>query len=351
MIVKDEENIIARCLDSAYGIADEIIIIDTGSKDRTKEICSKYTDKIFDFEWIDNFAAARNYAFSKASKEYILWMDADDVILEEDRVKFLQFKKELDNTVDSVAMLYNLAINEYGKASLSYRRNRLVKRSRNFTWHGVVHEYLEVNGKVINSEIAITHKKMTPSGDRNLKIYRRKLENGETFTPRDVLYYGNELYEHNFMEEALENYTKFLDMDGWFEDKINVCGKISDYYSNIGNYAEAINYSLQSFKYDVPRAEFCCRMGYNFLQQNDIHQAIFWYKTATELQKPENSMGFLNDACWTWLPHLQLCLCYDKIGNYELAYKHNSIAEKYRPNDDRILYNKEYFINEHKINS
>ncbi|TCP19985.1 glycosyl transferase family 2 [Scopulibacillus darangshiensis] len=60
MIVKNEEAVICRCLDSVKDLVDEINIVDTGSTDRTKEIIKQYTDRIFDFAWIDDFAAARN---------------------------------------------------------------------------------------------------------------------------------------------------------------------------------------------------------------------------------------------------------------------------------------------------
>ena len=71
MIVKNEQNVLARCLDSMADLMDEIIIVDTGSQDTTKEIAAKYTDKIYDFAWIDDFAVARNFAASKAQMDYI----------------------------------------------------------------------------------------------------------------------------------------------------------------------------------------------------------------------------------------------------------------------------------------
>ena len=72
MIVKNEEEVIGRCLESVKDIVDEIIIVDTGSTDNTKKIVSKYTNKIYDFEWKDDFAAARNFSFSKATKDYMV---------------------------------------------------------------------------------------------------------------------------------------------------------------------------------------------------------------------------------------------------------------------------------------
>ena len=67
MIVKNEESILERCLDSLHGLMDEIIIVDTGSTDNTKQVALKYTNQVYDFSWCDDFAAARNFSFSKAT--------------------------------------------------------------------------------------------------------------------------------------------------------------------------------------------------------------------------------------------------------------------------------------------
>ena len=92
MIVKDEEAVLSRCLTSVGDFADEIIIVDTGSKDRTKEIAGRFTDKIYDFAWRDDFAAARNFAFEKGTGDYLFWLDADDVIPREELTKLKDLK-------------------------------------------------------------------------------------------------------------------------------------------------------------------------------------------------------------------------------------------------------------------
>ncbi len=344
MIVKDEEEVLARCINSAQEVVDEIIIVDTGSTDKTKEIASKFTDKIYDFEWIDDFSAARNFAFSKATKEYIFWLDADDLIPEEDIEKFKDLKDTLDNSVDSVTMLYNLGFDEKGNVTFSLRRNRLVKRTNNFQWCGFVHECLVVGGKIINSDISIIHRKLKLATNRNLKIFQKKMEEGVEFTPRDRFYYGNELFDNNYQEQAVEIYDELLQMDEiWFEDKITICGKVSDYYYSKANKNDAKMYSLQSFLYDKPRADFCCRLGYFFLEEEKYHDAVFWYELATKLERPENCLGFINEVCWTWLPYLQLCLCYDRIQNHEMAFKCNEMAASFVPENKSVLYNREYF--------
>ena len=102
MIVKNEEKILARCLESIADLMDEIIIVDTGSDDRTKEIAAGYTDKIYDFEWVDDFSAARNFAFSKATKDYIYSADADEVVDEENRQRFRELKQIILPEIDIV---------------------------------------------------------------------------------------------------------------------------------------------------------------------------------------------------------------------------------------------------------
>jgi glycosyltransferase involved in cell wall biosynthesis len=83
MIVGNNEETLEACLQSITGHVDEIIIVDTGSRDRTIEIAKKYTDKVFNFVWINDFAAARNFSLLKASGDLILWMDSDDILPKE----------------------------------------------------------------------------------------------------------------------------------------------------------------------------------------------------------------------------------------------------------------------------
>ena len=104
MIAKNEENRIARCLESLAPYGFEIVIVDTGSTDATKEIAARYTDKIYDFRWIDDFSAARNFAFSKATMDYIYTADADEVLDEENRLRFRLLKENLLPEIEIVQM-------------------------------------------------------------------------------------------------------------------------------------------------------------------------------------------------------------------------------------------------------
>ncbi|MFD1778251.1 glycosyltransferase [Fredinandcohnia salidurans] len=341
MIVKNEEATLWNCLNSVKDIADEIIIVDTGSTDRSKEIAQEFTDKIYDFEWIGDFAPARNYSFSHAKKDYILWLDADDVLFEEDQKKLLELKKNLDPSVDSVSMIYNYGFDKYGNVTLSFRRNRLVKRSRNFQWYGDCHVYLQVDGKILDTDICVSHKRVHHSTGRNLAIYENRINRGDTFSPRDYYYYANELDENGLTEKAIENYLIFLNMNaGWVEDKIAACGRLADCYGKLGNTVKQKEALYKSFEYDVPRPEISCKLGYLLRSKKKYQAAKFWYDTAINYERPEDNWGFFNEAYTTWVPHLNLCVCYYYLGEYEKAYYHNEIARKYRPEDESVINNK-----------
>ena len=83
LIVKDEEAVIARCLNCAAKFADEIIVVDTGSSDGTVAEVKKFTDEVYFYKWNDDFSAARNFSLEKAGCDFVMWLDADDVISDE----------------------------------------------------------------------------------------------------------------------------------------------------------------------------------------------------------------------------------------------------------------------------
>lgn len=343
MIVKNEQSTLERCLSSVADLVDEIVIVDTGSTDRTKELAAGFGARLFDFEWVHDFSRARNYAFSQAAQDYILWLDADDVLLPDDRERLRSLISAMPAHVDAVSMHYVLGKDAYGNVTSSLRRHRLVRREMGFRWIGVVHEYLEVFGSILQSDISVTHDRMHTASDRNLHIYEQKLQQGETFGPRDTYYYANELFDHSHWEKAAAQYERLLTMDNvWVEDRIGACGRSAECYMHLGQLEKAKAQALKSFVYALPRAENCCRLGLFHLREKRYREAAWWYELASGLEKPNDTSALLVHACWTWLPHLQLCVCYDRLGDYERAYRENELAAAYIPNDSTITANRAY---------
>ena len=120
MIVKNEEDVLSRCLSSVQGLVEEMVVVDTGSTDSTKEVARKFTDRVFDFPWAEDFSQARNFSFSQATQQFCLWMDADDVIDPEYRQGFLELKQALPPQTDVVMLPYHAAFDEGGRPVLTY---------------------------------------------------------------------------------------------------------------------------------------------------------------------------------------------------------------------------------------
>lgn len=344
MIVKNEEKVLSRCLDSVKDAVDEIIIADTGSDDRTKEIALEYTPFVYDFEWTDDFSAARNFSFSKATKDYIMWLDADDVLTPENLKKLIALKKSL-KTADCVMLKYNTSFDENGNPTFSYYRERLFRRTSPHEWKGRVHEAVECSGNTVYGDAEINHKSIkTEYSTRNLDIYEKQLASGEEMTPRDTFYYGRELFYHKKYDRAIKVLTDFLeDGRGWKENNIEACKVLSLCYSSLNMERKAVNALLGSFLYDNPRADVCCRLGVILMNISLYDKAIFWFELAMRLPKNEKSGAFIDLDSYGYTPCINLCVCYDRIGDQKRAEQYNVKAGEYRPDSAAYLHNLNYF--------
>ena len=134
LIARDEEAVIGRCLESVRAVADEIVVVDTGSEDGTVEIAEKFGAKIGHFAWCDDFAAARNASLELATGEWILWMDADDYLLPADQQKVQKAKGlELDQA------FYFILVNE-GAGRSCFRQVKMFPNRPEIRFERTVHE-------------------------------------------------------------------------------------------------------------------------------------------------------------------------------------------------------------------
>lgn len=344
MIVKNEEEVLERCLNSIHDIVDEVIIVDTGSDDLTKEIAQRYSDKVFDFTWCDDFSKARNYAFSKATKSYCMWLDADDVLKMEDKNKLKTFLQTHEPNFDVLMMKYNTGFDEQGNLTFSYFRERIVRNDGHHIFEGIIHEAIVPSGIVIHEDIAITHQKLhVQDSDRNLRILNnQKINSG--LRPREQYYYARELYYHKLYEDAINEFSQFLDGGkGWIENNIDACRIRGHCYKAIQKEKEAFESYLHSFYYASPRSEIICDIAYHFFQNERYHEAIFWYELAARQTPDETTGAFIEKDCYGFTPYLQLCVCYDRLHDQQKAIYYNELAGFLKPNNDKYLYNREYF--------
>ncbi len=343
MIVKDEEKTLASCLDSIKKLVDEIIIVDTGSSDKTKEIAKKYTNLVFDFNWCDDFSMARNFAKSKATCDYIIWLDADDVMPKTTANYLLKIKPYLN--ADVYMLKYDVAFSN-GKPTFSYFRERILKNCQNTIWQGAVHECVAPFGEIIYLNKSILHIKKEFSKkhtNRNVNIYK-KIENQRPLQPREMYYYGRELYDHKKYKKCIKILSNFLKSNkGWVENIIDAHFIIAKCYINLNLESNATSFLFDTFKYDCPRANVCCIIGDIFFRQKKFEMAKHWYVQATKCKDISYTGAFVEKKYYNYYPYLQLSCCYFYLKDIKKAFYYNEKAGKHF--ESEIIINNRNFYN------
>lgn len=340
MIVKDEEATLDQCLSSISDLVDEIIVVDTGSTDSTKSIAKKYTNKIYDFVWIDDFSAARNYSFSKAECDYCMWLDADDVLLDAERIKFKALKEALTPDIDTVIMKYDVGTAMQQHTCCSFCRERIVKRSNHFLWIDPVHEYLLFQGTYLNADVTITHKKQKPATTRNLDIFEKYLRNGNALSERNWFYYAKELAQNGQFDQAITYYQKYLTTsDGLICTYMDACIELASIYHHLQDEKNELKALLQYFEHDAPRPEILCKIAYFYKMKDEIDIAKIYFELATHIPKPKSNWGFILADYWDYIPFMELCACCYYSGDIDGAISYNQLAAEHYPNDAKVLHN------------
>lgn len=345
MIAKNEEKSLPRLLESIKGCFDEMVIIDTGSSDRTKEIAISYGAKVYDFEWIDDFAAARNFSFSKVTSEWTMWMDADDELRPEDRARLIALKPELGKA-DAYLMMYDYAQDEFDKPICKFYRHRIVKTNPRVRWELPIHEHLCIipGTKEAMTNVVITHRRTgegaTADRGRNIRMLRKALIQHPD-NQRVKFYLGKELYNEGSQEESIRILEDYLTKGDWHENQVNAYFWLAMDYLTQKKEDKAIDAALRGVKLDPRWAEFYCLIGQIYYDRSDWGTAIRWFEIAASCPVPETWGTVILDN-YTWVPRDRLCKCYSEIGNVRKAYEWNESSLSYRPEDKRLLFNRHF---------
>lgn len=315
MIVKDEERVLRRCLDSLRDIADEIIIVDTGSTDKTKQIASQYTDKVYDFEWIHDFSAARNYSFSKATMDYIYAADADELLDEENRGRFLLLKETLLPEIEIVQMKYanQLSFNTTYNYDMEYRP-KLYKRLRTFRFTEPIHEAVELSPLIYDSDVVIQHMPVNSHATRDFQAFQRVILREGKLSPRLFEMYAKELFiageEEDFVK-AFPYFQAFSEKEEYSERerKLTECVLVKYYRMKQDTYG-LMKYSLKNLADGKASAEVCYELGEHYWEAGDYKEAIIWYYNAAYETECELNIHYAGDY-----PLKRLAECYHNLND------------------------------------
>lgn len=318
MIVKDEEKVLTRCLDSIASLVDEIVIVDTGSSDKTKEIAKKYTDLVFDFKWIDDFSAARNFAFSHATKDFILTMDADEVLEKKDQKNFRSLKECLLSEIEVVRMKCITRIEKDVEHIFDEEwRLKLFKRQREFVWEGSIHEMIRLEPVIYDSDVIITHYPQEAHGDRNLENFRNQVRKGMWLGKRLHDMYAKELYLLGNETDLEAGMAYFMDSAA---DERRDQEEVTKACCVVARAARLMEEPVIFFKYvskvisAKPCSEICCELGHFYEEAGDLEEAVIWYYKAAFATKPVLSVASGKQEPLRGLVH-----CHETMGNEDKA--------------------------------
>ncbi|MHB8338942.1 MAG: glycosyltransferase [Ignavibacteriaceae bacterium] len=294
MIVKNEEKYLADCLASVKDVVDEIILVDTGSTDRTIEIAKDYDAKIFNFNWVNDFSAARNYALDNSTGDWVLYLDADERLSPDSKAELRRLTKEIKKEA-YFCIVDN--IDEIGHRAALMAYPRLFPNKKELRFEGAIHEQIEPallrnHYQIKNAKIKIIHlgynvekDEMDLKAKRNLEILMAEYQRTKSFyyayqlgqtygllnKPEEAVFYFEEcLKDTNLNKDFISTAYRYIAVDSAkkkdYKKAIELINKslAADAEQPLALLAASSIYSLAK---DFEKADSYCRQAYRVNNQ------------------------------------------------------------------------------------
>jgi len=346
IIGKNEEKNIEKCLAPLVPYGFEIIYVDTGSTDRTKELAAKYTDHIYDFEWIGDFSAARNYSLQKASHNYVLVIDCDEFLTEIDLEGIEQAISEHPRGIGMVLRI-NYCESE-GMQTYSPDRVERLFHKRYYHYNYTIHEQvcdihtnstycerydipltLDHIGYVGNDEA------MRAKVERNNELLFKEIEKH----PDDPYFYFQVGQSYNLIsdyENAYIYYKKAFELplnteELWVQ---SMAVTFINSMTHTGRSEEALEFFNSIYDYFATSADFYCNMGNIYLNLKNPQPL----KAMMEYLKASQCPNAQEEGSNTFVPYYNMGLVNEMLGNIPTAvsFYQKSAVYNYPPAVNRL---------------
>lgn len=327
IIAKNEEKHMEECLKHLKKYEWEVIVTDTGSTDRTREIAEKYADKVVDFEWIDDFAAARNYCASFAKNNWILAIDCDEYVTEVD-VRVLRILMQKYPRYTGVIRLKNLVPKTDGEIGYASDDVPRMYNKNYYHFEFPIHEQIryinhdksdeEINAFLIPMEVihhgyALTGEDMEKKQRRNLELLYKVIEND----PNDGYNYfqiGQSYFVLKDMDAAIEAYEKAMSLVGCMENVYvpELIMSLAKAYCATDRSQEAFGL-LEKYNSVYNTAKFTYAYANLLLENNRMIKALMLYVKVTTM-KDVDTLGDSLVSCYAHILDI-----YSAMGNQEMV--------------------------------
>jgi len=373
MIVKNCEDHLAKTLLSVpMDCFDEVVILDTGSTDRTVDIAKqfatvfkKYCDPdpvtVRGKEYISDFAAARNAAYELCTKDFIFWLDSDDLVSDQNAMREFIKTTLASNLYDAFSMDYDYSHDEQGNCTLRHPRERFT-RNKMFVWKSPIHEVLcatsQHNGRHIPKEMfKVVHDYHGPEdfrlkAERNLVICAKFIEKqGGEVEPRMWMNYGQSLGCLQRYQDCIEPYKKYLAGSLWNSEKYYANMAIGNCHRNLDDIEESSRWFMTAVLLMPELTEAYSEVATNELLLNNYEAAVLWADRALDSGKDNlhyRGNPYFNRA----KPHQVKLAAFTHLFRFEEAIKEADLLIDVFPGDYEILSQKalcKTLMEEHKI--
>jgi len=350
MIVKDEERLLGRVLADASKVCEEMVVVDTGSSDRTREIAEQHGATVHDVAWRDDFAAARNASFAWCNEEWIMWLDADDVLPPSTLGAIETLKTWLDGRSDIYAVLspYHYQFGEDGAPLIWESRERIMRRSAGFKWEGRIQERIRLDGhqSAFVPDFVVEHRpeaaRRSRQRERNMGMLLTEIDGGHP-SPAVRFRYANELYDQDRHEDARRAYRQYLDVDrnpGPDRYWAQVC--LAEVSRAVGDGATTREVALKAIGEDPSRAEAYVVLGLHYYDSEQWSKAAPLFIAATTTKQP--TIGITRNPYYRYVPWDYLSVCLDRLERRQEALDAARRALPNNPDPERVRKNMHWFV-------
>lgn len=346
IIVKDDAENLEKCLSCIHKMGYDIVVIDTGSRDESKAVASKYTKNVYDYKWSDDFAAARNYALSKATGEYVMFLDSDEFIEDMRPQELKLLEVQLQEHGDSVGRIrrHNVLTQNGEKTENVEWINRIFSKEL-YCYEGSIHEQVvALDGKcydtyltpinIVHTGYDLSPERKKEKAYRNIRLLEKELmfleKNDEIDKIPYVLYQlGKGYFMAKEAEKACDYFARALSYE--LEPKLEyVIDMVECYgYSLIDADRAYEALGLESvYEAFCDSADFQFMMGLVYMNNSMFDRAVEEFYKATRHSECKNS-GVNSYAAFYNIGVVYECLgnipeaveAYKKCGDYEKAVK------------------------------
>jgi glycosyltransferase involved in cell wall biosynthesis len=345
MIVRDAEATLERALNSVARCFDEIVIVDTGSTDQTKQLAGRFTHGVYDFAWRDDFAAARQYAHDLCSSDWVFFLDADDEVFGAELLRSVVRVAPAER--DAYMIRYVEGQDAAGKATQEFYRERLTRKDA-MRWVGRVHEVMVPTAAACQYErydgcwvLHHGHGDYLGSLERNIRLLRVQLSEQPDDT-RTLFYLGRDLVQTNRLKEGRKLLKRYMNSATWADEMYIAQTFIAYCYRREGLYREAFNADIQLLYIQPlwPMAYFQLAEDCYHLKQWD--RSAHFSAIGQGLGPPNTNLFVAPSAlAFDWMVFQVVALA--ALGRVSEAADLTARALSLRPDDPRHVLNRDYF--------